>query len=57
MKITLTGTNIKTQEEIEVTIEFQGGKDWVIKVGNTEVVVTDLEKAMKFLKEDSEASK
>ncbi len=53
MKITMVGTeNNENSDAIELTIEFQGDTDWLLEIGGKAFVVSDLEKAMAFLREE-----
>ena len=54
MKIIMIGTTTDNKrKEMELTIEYAGDTEWNLKMGTREFVVSDLEKAINFLKREA----
>ncbi len=55
MQIILTGTNHSNEEQdVEVTLIFDKEDTWTFKFGKTEITISDLTKAMRFLEVENE---
>lgn len=53
MKITIKGvTTDNRNETVDLTIEYNGGNQWVLNAGKKDFLVDELEKSMQFLKDN-----
>lgn len=52
MKIILTGTDNKDEEEVDVTLEYAGEDSWVFSGRDFDFTISDLTKSLAFLKKE-----